>query len=147
MLSPDTTHNNRNDSLEALLAAHADALSSQDKPKFDADLDRFGAEDRALFAFAERLNEMLTPVAPSGEFLRRLKQELLSEPLLVPAPASAKPESPLIQRWRNLPAGYRLIASLGGLTLTAGLTLLAASRVRGAFHRRQSALNPVTVNP
>jgi hypothetical protein len=71
-----------------------------------------------LLHLARRLSETMLPVLPSAEFVARLKGELIGT--VTPA---------LILRWRKLPAGYRLAARLGGLTITAGLALLASRRV------------------
>jgi hypothetical protein len=71
-----------------------------------------------LLHLAHRLSSILVPVLPSAEFETRLKNELVG----ADAP-------PLILRWRKLPAGTRLAARLGGITLTAGLALLASRRV------------------
>ena len=73
-----------------------------------------------LMHLAQRLSETLVALPPSPEFVARLKNELVGN--LTPA---------LILRWRKLPSAYRVAARLGGLTLTAGLALIASRRVLG----------------
>jgi hypothetical protein len=73
-----------------------------------------------LMHLAQRMSESMIALPPSPEFVTRLKNELVGN--LTPA---------LILRWRKLPAAYRVAARLGGLTLTAGLALLASRRVLG----------------
>jgi hypothetical protein len=106
--------------IEALLAAHADAILAG--REFALDNYQFGPAEAAdvypLLNLANRLREALRPIAPSDEFVNRLKNDLVGEQMPT-----------LILRWRKLPAQYRMMARLGGLTLTAGLTLLAARRV------------------
>ena len=117
--------------LEDLLAAHADAWIAG-LTDFDPRLDRFSAAQAAeateLLDLAQHLRESLVPIVPSDEFIQRLKGEFVGEPELT-----------LLVRWRKLPAHYQLAAKLGGLTLTAGIVLLAARRaltILGAMQRR-----------
>ncbi len=120
--------------LEDLLAAHADSLIAG-LTDFAPQLERYSvaqaAEATQLLDLAQRLRESLVPVAPSDEFIERLKGEFVGEPQLT-----------LLVRWRKLPAHYQLAAKLGGLTLTAGIVLLAARRaltILGAMQHRNHA--------
>ncbi len=137
MVLADGTNNPENSQLDDLLAAHTDALLAG-LEDFDPQFSNFGiasaqaAEATDLLGLAFRLRETLTPVAPSEEFTRRLKNELVG----------AEQTVTLLVRWRKLPAHYQLAAKLGGLTLTAGLLLLATRRAVGvldALHHRQQA--------
>ena len=118
-------HNDENSlesRLQELLANQADALIAGTE-KFQPDFERYRfnsqqeAEARDLLQLASQLREALAPVSPSMEFATRLKGELTGQ-----APVT------LLVRWRKLPASYQLAAKLGGLTLTAGIVLLAARR-------------------
>jgi hypothetical protein len=131
----DGTNNSENNQLDDLLAAHTDALLAG-LDDFDPQFSKFGiassqvAEANNLLGLAFRLRETLTPVAPSDDFTRRLKNELIG----------AEQPVTLLVRWRKLPAHYQLAAKLGGLTLTAGLLLIATRRAVGvldALHRRE----------
>ncbi len=126
MISPDRKHKDQTPQLDALLAAQTDALlAEQDfRPRLETENlgDAEKAEAYELLHLAQRLRENLTAVAPDEVFLSRLKHELVGEPAAHPSPM-------WLMRWRNLPPRYRVAASLGGLTLTAGLTLLAARRI------------------
>lgn len=122
--------------LQELLAEQADALIAGDD-KFDPRFERFNfnseqADDaRDLLQLATHLRETLLPVGPSPEFMMQLKGELTGE-----APVT------LLVRWRKLPASYQLAAKLGGLTITAGIVLLAAKRglnVLESFGRHDGA--------
>lgn len=106
--------------LGELLSAHADALIAG-RPFSVAGA---SADAYALMQLAGRLREALPTVAPSPAFLARLQEELIATPTLPPATISA--------RWRNLPARYRRVAQVGGLTLTAGLALIAGFRALDA---------------
>jgi len=137
MVLADGTNNPENSQLESLLAAHTDALLAG-LEDFDPQFSNYGiassqvAEVTNLLGLAYRLRETLTPVAPSDEFARRLKNELVG----VEQPVT------LLVRWRKLPARYQLAAKLGGLTLTAGLLLIATRRAVGvldALHRRDQS--------
>ncbi len=108
--------------IEELLAAQADALLAGFEdfiPRFD----QYGlnssqvAETTDLLNLAQHLRRTLTPVAPSEEFVRRLKSELVEDQPVT-----------LLVRWRKLPPHYQMAAKLGGLTLGAGIVLLAARR-------------------
>jgi hypothetical protein len=119
--------------LAALLDAHAEALVkglpfefTPEQTGLAALTPADSAEIYGLLHLAKRLSETLIPVLPSAEYVARLKGELTGD--LTPA---------LILRWRKLPASYRLAARLGGITLTAGLALLASRRMLGIL----SALN------
>lgn len=112
--------------IEDLLSAQADALIAGQEFKVGA----ASADEYALLHLASRLRETLVPVAPSEEFLSRLKKELTGTPALIPANAPA-----LVERWQRLPASYRVAARVGGLTLGAGLALLATRRVLDVFGR------------
>jgi hypothetical protein len=134
MTLSDGSNNPENSQLEDLLAAHTDALLAG-LEDFDPQFMRFGitpakaAEATDLLGLASRLRDILSPVTPSEAFTRRLKNELIG----------AEQPVTLLVRWRKLPAHYQLAAKLGGLTLTAGLLLLASRRAVGvldALHRR-----------
>jgi hypothetical protein len=132
MISPDQKHKDQPPQLDDLLATQTDALlvDQEFRPRLEtANLDAAEkAEAYELLHLAQRLRENLTAVAPDEAFMSRLKQELVGEPAVSPSPA-------WLLRWRNLPPRYRVAASLGGLTLTAGLTLLATRRVLNLFGR------------
>ena len=134
-------------SIEHLLAAHADALlkkPSLRQDDFDFLFDEYGLTDEetieaeGLLAIAHQLGTTLTPVAPSDEFMLRLRNDL-----------TGQTEPTLLLRWRKLPTFYRLAASLGGLTLTAGILLIAVRRaadVVGIIQRR-NGLKTGTLTP
>lgn len=124
MISSDGTINRNtqnNTSMEDLLDAQLQALLAG--IDYEPDPNRYGlsvsesTEAYALLHLAHRLSEALVPVSPSDEYIQRLKNDLVG----LPAPA-------LLLRWRKLPTHYRLAARLGGLTLTAGVILLAIGR-------------------
>lgn len=126
--STDNAHNNW---LDEILAAQADALIAGDE---DFDIEGFeltssqSAEANELFQLAGQLSDSLQPVMPSEAFMARLKDELTGES-----------QSALLVRWRKLPPQYQLAAKLGGITLTAGVMLLAARtgiNVLGSLQRR-----------
>jgi hypothetical protein len=140
MFSPDEkaldNAPNRSNPLDDLLAAHADALLTglEDvTPDFSLyNLTSIQANEAPpLLEIAYRLSQTFTPVAPSAEFKQRLKDELVGE-----APLT------LLVRWRKLPAHYQRVAQLGGLTLTAGLALLAARRVLNTLQAMQRRDQP-----
>ena len=110
--------------LDALIAAEDDADVSDLIPSFEPyalnSTDAMQAYD--LMHLSSRLRETLTPIAPSDEFVNRLKNNLVGSPQLT-----------LMLRWRKLPSHYRLAASLGGLTLTVGIVLLTLRRVLDAL--------------
>jgi hypothetical protein len=119
---------------EDIFARHADSLLTGQP--FNADFTFLDAEDLALFDLAESLHATLVPVPPRPEFLAKLKRELVGETVpALPMPA-------WMLRWRKLPVGYRVAAGVGGVTLTAGLTLFAVSRVLEAFNRKAPADQP-----
>lgn len=133
MISPDGKRNVQDNPIEDLLAAHADALLAG-RDDSDVKLDRYGiapsqvAEVTELLHLARQLRDSLTPVTLSEEFVRRLKSELVGEQPVT-----------LFVRWRKLPPQYQLAAKLGGLTLGAGIVLLATRRaleVLDSLHRR-----------
>ncbi len=113
--------------LEDLLAAQADYLLAG-ADDFDPHFEQHhvkpaqAAEATELFDLAYMLRDNLSTAEPSEAFMARLKSELVGE-----APIT------LAVRWRKLPAQYQLAAKLGGMTITAGIMLLAA---RGALQRR-----------
>src|SRR5258706_5309713 len=133
MISPDEKGKAQNSQIENLLAAHADAIDAE-LMDFKKQFANFGlapsqaAEAADLLDLAQTLRGTLALVEPSPDFTRRLKSELVGEPPLT-----------LLVRWRKLPAHYQLAAKLGGLTITAGIVLLAVRRalaVLDALHRR-----------
>jgi hypothetical protein len=119
-----------NSALENWLAAHADALIRGEP--FTASAEGLSEAERAeahsLMFLADRLREGLTPVTPDPAFVARLRSELLAQAPSQPA---------LLAQWHKLPKGYKLAARIGGLTLTAGLALLAGSRLLELFLRAQ----------
>jgi hypothetical protein len=119
-----------NSALEDWLAAHADALIRGVPLAFPAEglSEAERAEAHSLMFLADRLREGLTPVTPDAAFVARLRAELLAQ-------APAKPA--LLLEWQKLPKRYKLVARIGGLTLTAGLALLASRRVLELLLRAQ----------
>lgn len=122
--------------IEHLLAAQADALLQGQEFNLQREVYGLSALEAAeafdLLQLATRLRQNLEPVAPSEELVRRLQSELLGQP---------NPQMTLALRWRKLPAHYRTAARLGGLTLTAGIALLAIRRgleILGALQRQQT---------
>jgi hypothetical protein len=140
MFSPDEkaldNEQNRPTPLDDLLAAHADALlTGLEDVTPDYSLYNLTSlqtnEAPSLLEIAYRLSQAFTPVTPSDEFKQRLKDELVGE-----APVT------LLVRWRKLPAHYQRVAKLGGLTLTAGIALLAARRVLNTLQTMQHQNQP-----
>ncbi len=125
MFSADGTPKPQNNQIEELLNAHANALLAgvEDFSPDQYPIDPAQAVEAAdLLRLATRLRETLAPVVPSEEFTQRLKNELVgTQPVT------------LLVRWRKLPAHYQLAAKVGGLTLTAGIMLLAARRAMNAL--------------
>ena len=120
--------NTQNNWLEDLLAAQADALITDEAFESGSLSREQAAQANELLDLAFRVNDSLQPVMPSEAFMARLKDELIGE---------AQPT--LIVRWRKLPPQYQLAAKLGGLTITAGIMLLAARtgiNAIGAIQRR-----------
>jgi hypothetical protein len=110
--------------IEAVLDAQLVALQRGDAFSFDPAQFRLNAVEAAsaheLLMLTQALKSALLTALPAEAFVERLKMELLGG-------ATAT----LSERWRKLPANYRMAARLGGLTLTAGLALLASRRVMG----------------
>lgn len=118
--------------LDDFLMAHADSLISG--LPFNPEIDGFDLRQKndlhTLMTLASRL-KMLPSVPPDSAFVARLKAELTAPPAPIPS---------LITRFKRLPPRYRVAASIGGLTLTAGLALLASRRVwdlMGRLQRRE----------
>ncbi len=133
MSVPDGTNNSQDSQLfEEWLAAHTDALLAgleNSSLQFTSMAPPQVAEANELLGLVRQLRDSLTPTAPSEEFSRRLKNELMG----------VQPVT-LVVRWRKLPPHYQLAAKLGGLTLTAGILLLATRRALGvldALHHRE----------
>ena len=122
MIPPDGKKKAQDQQIDELLAAHADALLAGFED-FYPQFNQYGlnssqvTEATDLLSLAQHLRRTLTPVAPSEEFLRRLKSELVEDQPVT-----------LLVRWRKLPPHYQMAAKLGGLTLGAGIVLLAARR-------------------
>ncbi len=114
--------------VEDFLMAHVDALVSG-SPDVDQLLDRYDDEIRdqveGLFTLAERISQSLIPVAPSEQFVNRLRHELTDA-------ASAEPRS-LWGRIRSLPPRTQIAAGIGGATLTAGVVLIASRSMPNAL--------------
>jgi len=122
--------------LQELLAQQANALIT-DTDNYEPHFERYSfnvqqeTEARDLMQLSSHLRESMLPMNPSSEFMSRLKGELTGE-----APVT------LLVRWRKLPASYQLAAKLGGLTITAGIVMLAARRglnVLGALNHHDGA--------
>ena len=107
--------NTQHDWLEDLLADQADALIAETAFEGYKLSPGQAAEANELLDLAVHVSESLKPVAPSEEFLARLRGELAGQQQVT-----------LLVRWRKLPPQYQLAAKLGGLTITAGIMLLAA---------------------
>ena|SRR5262249_8788222 len=130
MVSPEITplDGQDNSRITDLLAAHLDALIAAEddgeQNEFIPSFEEYGLDSADamqtydLLHLSSRLRETLTPVAPSDEFIARLKDNLVGEPQLT-----------LMLRWRKLPSHYRLAASLGGLTITLGIVLITLRRI------------------
>jgi len=119
-----------NSALEDWLAAHADALIRGVPFALPAEglSEAERAEAHSLMLLAGRLREGLRPVTPDAAFVARLRAELLAQ-------APARPA--LLIGWQRLPKRYKLVARIGGLTLTAGLALLAGRHVLELLLRAQ----------
>lgn len=108
--------------LHEFLMAHADALASG-----TLDLDRLldqydlviNGQVESLLALADQMNRSLVEVAPSEQFVKQLRVQLLGETYVLRDPG-------LWQRIRQLPPRTQLAAGIGGATLTAGLVLIAS---------------------
>jgi hypothetical protein len=141
------------DRLDAHFNALADIANTASDPDVALDVAPLSASDESLFSVAELLNRHFVfgqPQAePDAQFLGRLKADLLSQAVDVRVAttpsnlvlAEVSPSPTLLLRWRRLPNGYRVVASIGGLLLTAALTLLAAHR---ALQGRAKATLPNT---
>jgi hypothetical protein len=114
--------------IEDFLMAHADSLVSG-SPEFDRLLDQYDdvvqGQVEGLFTLAERISRTLMPVAPSEQFVNRLRHELIDS-------ASAEPRS-LWGRIRSLPPRTQIAAGIGGATLTAGVVLIASRSMPNAL--------------
>jgi hypothetical protein len=138
-----TTANGHNleSALEQLLAEQADALISG-LEDFDLQLERYDipaahtAEANSLLQLGSLLHQTLEPISPSDDFIERLKGELVG----------GQPVT-LMVRWRKLPAQYRLAARLGGLTITAGIMLLATRRGLNVLSALQGRGQPEQESP
>jgi|GEM_PF-888510 len=108
--------------LDNLFAAHLDALIANDEVGLSTLFKQAPDETRDLLHLATHLHVALKPVAPSDEFIKRLRNEFIDESPMT-----------LLLRWRKLPPRYQTAAKVGGATLTAGLMLLAARRALSAF--------------
>ncbi len=117
MNAPDTDNDIR---LQNLLAAHLDSLIADDAAYFAA----APVDASDLMHLAMQLNHVLIPIEPSPEFVARLRSEFIGDTPMT-----------LLLRWRSLPPRYQVAAKVGGFTLTAGLTLLAARRALTAMSR------------
>jgi hypothetical protein len=128
----DNLDNAHNTWLDDLLAAQADALISDDEDFERADLTSDqAAQANELLELAFRVSESFHPVAPSEAFMVRLKDELVGEG-----------QPAFLVRWRKLPPQYQLAAKLGGLTITAGIMLLAARTGINALESLQHRNEP-----
>ena len=81
------------------------------------------AEMVELLNLTDLLHSNLIPIEPSPEFLLQLRGEFITH-----APPA------LLLRWRKIPPRYRIAAQIGGVTLTAGLALLAGRRAFDLLH-------------
>jgi hypothetical protein len=114
--------------LEDILMAHVDGLVSG-SPGVDQLLDQYDDEMRGqveeLFTLAGRISQLLIPVAPSEQFVNRLRHDLMDA-------ASAEPLT-LWGRIRSLPPRTQIAAGIGGATLTAGVVLIASRSMPNAL--------------
>jgi hypothetical protein len=116
---------------ESLLDAHSaawlsgPAASDDFARQFATQLTALSVEEQKLLALTERLGGAFLPVEPNPAYLAQLKRDLVGE---TPA-APALPVPAWLSRWRKLPAPFQIAAGVGGITLTAGLTIFAMSRV------------------
>ena len=115
-----------NAQLEALLAGR-----SFDAHPHTQSLDP-SLKDQAgdLLHLAERVHSALVFVQPREAFLRDLKRELVADSAL----SAARGDAPRTEAARrairlpHIPPRYRVAAGLGGLTIGAGVAVLAAAR-------------------
>jgi hypothetical protein len=114
--------------IEDFLMVYADALVSG-SPELDRLLDDYDdmvrSQVEGLFTLAERISRSLIPVAPSEQFVNRLRHELIDS-------ASDEPRT-LWGRIRSLPPRTQIAAGLGGATLTAGVVLIASRSMPSAL--------------
>lgn len=113
--------------LDALLAAHLDALLTMPDAADVLLMQAADPRSRALMELAARMHMALIPVEPSPEFVEQLYNDFATH-----APPA------LLARWRNLRPRYQTAAKVGGATLTAGLMLLAARRAWGMWNGQRS---------
>ena len=117
--------------MEELLNAQLEALLAG--RTFDAHPAKFGLDPRQesqasdLLRLAERVHSALVFVNPREDFLRSLKRELMADGVASSAPL-ADQERPAL-RLPHIPIRYRIAAGVGGLTLGAGVAVLAAVRI------------------
>jgi len=121
--------NRTNHHLEDALIAHADALiaGSFDRDALLSQVD-FAVRDQlgALMDLAERVQRSMTGVTPSDQFVKQLGYDLAMG-------VDIDPRS-LLDRIRYLPPAVQLdAAGIGGVTLTAGIVLIASRSVPDAL--------------
>lgn len=135
-MQPDSEYLDKQDvSMEELLNAQLEALLAG--RTFDAQphthhLDpRLKVQAGDLLRLAERVHSALVLVQPRGAFLRDLKRELVAEGAVVASRGAAAEAEAARHALRlpNIPPRYRVAAGLGGLTIGAGVAVLAAVRI------------------
>lgn len=99
-----------------------------------------------LLHLAERVHSALVFVQPRETFLRDLKRELVADGALAASRALAAAEAvtPAARRalrLPNIPPRYRVAAGLGGLTLGAGVAVLAAVRILDMRRRGKAQIS------
>jgi hypothetical protein len=113
--------NHREHHLQDFLMAYADALVSGTRDA-DSVLEQLDEDMRGqiddLLSLTDQISKVLTEVAPSDEFVARLRYRLTE--------AGDSANRSLWTRIRRLPPRTQLAAGIGGATLTAGVVLLAA---------------------
>jgi hypothetical protein len=84
-----------------------------------------------LLRLAERVHSALVFVQPRDAFMRNLKRELVADgaPAAARAAAAESEAARRALRLPSIPPRYRVVAGLGGLTIGAGVALLAAFRI------------------
>lgn len=129
-----------NAQLEALLAGRTFDAQSHTRRLDPQTKDQAGD----LLHLAERVHSALVFVQPRDSFLRDLKRELAADGAPAAAralvPAGAEGERRAL-RLPNIPPRYRVAAGLGGLTLGAGVAVLAAVRILDLRRRGKAQIS------
>lgn len=121
--------NRTNQYLEDALIAHADALvaGTLDREALLSQVDHvMRSQLEALMDIAERVQRSMTVVSPSEQFVKQLAHDL--------AIGADVEEQTLLDRIRYLPPAVQLAAAgIGGVTLTAGIVLIASRSMPDAL--------------